>query len=725
MADTSSDVTYDYCCNACEEDNVNKEALFYCQQCSKGFCDKCIDNHKKLFKKHQPFGRKELNKWPVAKAAIDLLLNCQQHPDHRIELFCEDHKKLCCVLCLLHDHKQCNKIVQTAEKAKKMNKSDVQRLADTIVVEQHKLKNEIDTANECLQKLQEAYDRARTEIQIFRKKISDLLDQLERNTVQTLDTLLCKLREAIKTDIEKCSKLTEDFTSIQKTIKHVDCGRPNVQIFISNSKSTEMVLNVHTLLSKLSANRTVNINFRCNPDMEQFLSGLSDLGNVEGLNRGSEVCLSGEIVKCKEIMLYSVKLASDQKTCSITGICELPNGELIVVDNTNQNVKLLDMQFNVVANTVLQHSPSDMCSISPNEVAIASESGRTIQFLTVNNRHIVLGRTLQFKHDCHGIAHYKGSVFVTSGTTLCQYTLDGQLVKNIYEDTLYLNTEMDQASQPKKASSEPHPAAVAPIVPVPRPQEPEPTLLGATGYTPTSPSKGSTDGYQPKTPKSQPKTSTSAENATTAPSTPARFNVGEKVHTFAAGEKARVTNSLQNLKMLQNESCGWNEMMEKVVGQVGTVEEVDEDGDVVVAFDGDNTWTLNPEALTPCSDSDAESSLKQVYKCAVSPDGSRLYVTSHDHSKLFTLSTDGTVLSSLEDPTLRGPTGVHVSETRQLFVCGWGSHNVVQVDGKGGVVTLASKEDGLDRPESVYYSASSGSLIVGQSSDNILVFNSK
>ncbi|KAH3845943.1 hypothetical protein DPMN_088238 [Dreissena polymorpha] len=105
MADNSFDVINDYCCNACEEDNVNKEALFYCQQCSKGFCDKCIDNHKKLFKKHQPIGRKELNKWPVAKAAKDFLLNCEQHPDHRIELFCEDHKKLCCVLCHLHDHK--------------------------------------------------------------------------------------------------------------------------------------------------------------------------------------------------------------------------------------------------------------------------------------------------------------------------------------------------------------------------------------------------------------------------------------------------------------------------------------------------------------------------------------------------------------------------------------------------------------------------------------------
>ena len=109
-----------------------------------------------------------------------------------------------------------------------------------------------------------------------------------------------------------------------------------------------------------------------------------------------------------------------------------------------------------------------------------------------------------------------------------------------------------------------------------------------------------------------------------------------------------------------------------------------------------------------------------VYMCAVSPDGSRLYVTNYTYDKLLTLSMDGTVLSSLDDPALRGPTGIHVSETGLLLICGWQS-NVVQVDDDGGVVTLASKEDGLTCPESVYYSASTGRLIVGNGNENILV----
>ncbi|KAH3846414.1 hypothetical protein DPMN_088715 [Dreissena polymorpha] len=118
-------------------------------------------------------------------------------------------------------------------------------------------------------------------------------------------------------------------------------------------------------------------------------------------------------------------------------------------------------------------------------------------------------------------------------------------------------------------------------------------------------------------------------------------------------------------------------------------------------------------------------SLFLVYKCAVSTDGSRLYVTNRSNHKLLTLSVDGTVLSSLEDPALLNPIGVHVSEAGQLLVCGEGSNNLVQVDSERGMVTLASEENGLHYPYSVYYSERTSRLIVAQNSKNILVIKTK
>ncbi|KAH3694990.1 hypothetical protein DPMN_082437 [Dreissena polymorpha] len=86
---------------------------------------------------------------------------------------------------------------------------------------------------------------------------------------------------------------------------------------------------------------------------------------------------------------------------------------------------------------------------------------------------------------------------------------------------------------------------------------------------------------------------------------------------------------------------------------------------------------------------------------------------------------DGAVLSSLEDPAICSPRGVHVSETGQLLVCEDGAHSVVQVDGERGVVTLISVEDRLNFPENVYHSARTDRLIVVQANDSIMITNSK
>ena len=115
-----------------------------------------------------------------------------------------------------------------------------------------------------------------------------------------------------------------------------------------------------------------------------------------------------------------------------------------------------------------------------------------------------------------------------------------------------------------------------------------------------------------------------------------------------------------------------------------------------------------------------------VDKCAVSPTGDRLYITSYyPQNKLLTLARDGTLLATYTDPALERPCGLHVTPAGQvLLVCGYWSHTVLQVgwEGESKLATLATKEDGVWYPESVCYSSTTSSIIVGQRGDNILVF---
>ncbi|KAH3894723.1 hypothetical protein DPMN_018880 [Dreissena polymorpha] len=87
-------------------------------------------------------------------------------------------------------------------------------------------------------------------------------------------------------------------------------------------------------------------------------------------------------------------------------------------------------------------------------------------------------------------------------------------------------------------------------------------------------------------------------------------------------------------------------------------------------------------------------------------DRDRLYIIS-SYGLLLTLARDGTLLATYTDPALRGPDG-------QVLVCGYLSDTVLQL------ATLATKEDGVWNPQSVCYSSTTSSIIVGQYGDNIL-----
>ena len=114
-----------------------------------------------------------------------------------------------------------------------------------------------------------------------------------------------------------------------------------------------------------------------------------------------------------------------------------------------------------------------------------------------------------------------------------------------------------------------------------------------------------------------------------------------------------------------------------------------------------------------------------VWRCAVSRTGDRLYITNSSQSKLITLTMDGSVLATFEDPDLISPTVVHVTPAGQVLVCGEGSSTILQVDSMGTrkLATLATDRDGLKTPYSVCYNSNTASIIVGMwRNDMILVY---
>ncbi|KAH3820520.1 hypothetical protein DPMN_122264 [Dreissena polymorpha] len=64
-------------------------------------------------------------------------------------------------------------------------------------------------------------------------------------------------------------------------------------------------------------------------------------------------------------------MTDDSFPCSITSICEIAPGKLVIADMDNKKIKLLDRTYKVVSQLGLNGSPTSLCGVDPNQVAVA------------------------------------------------------------------------------------------------------------------------------------------------------------------------------------------------------------------------------------------------------------------------------------------------------------------------------------------------------------------
>ncbi|XP_052232858.1 uncharacterized protein LOC127845767 [Dreissena polymorpha] len=189
-----------------------------------------------------------------------------------------------------------------------------------------------------------------------------------------------------------------------------------------------------------------SITFHFNSEIMQYLSQLSGLGKIEHYAQSLiAVGNADRIIRIDGKSENNVSFQGDS-ICTILDICVLPSGQVLVVDQNNKKVKLLNQQYLLLSHCSVSGKPQYMCQITPSEVGVTV--GSEVQFIKVNNNQLVKDRKLKFQHGCYGIASHQGDLFVTSGTELYNYSLDGKLVSKLHENKSVTGRERSCAVSP-------------------------------------------------------------------------------------------------------------------------------------------------------------------------------------------------------------------------------------------------------------------------------------
>ena len=76
------------------DEHKEMNAIYYCQNCKIYMCNKCLENHSKLFKNH--------NTNLINEGYKEIFTGYCREKNHLeiVEFFCKNHNKLCCSSCI-------------------------------------------------------------------------------------------------------------------------------------------------------------------------------------------------------------------------------------------------------------------------------------------------------------------------------------------------------------------------------------------------------------------------------------------------------------------------------------------------------------------------------------------------------------------------------------------------------------------------------------------------
>ncbi|KAH3750190.1 hypothetical protein DPMN_184709 [Dreissena polymorpha] len=339
--------------------------------------------------------------------------------------------------------RQCAKVALISESVKGPlpDLQQISRKIQTVLEDLEELQNYWDTN---MQSLQVSFNKQLHEIRDTRQKINAILDKIEQNTIKELEDKMTSLRASVKTNVDNCSKLQNKLKRLSDTMHEiVDKGKAELS-FIASKKCLEKNKQSEAYLIENLVQVESSLTFQVDSDFQQYLSKLSGLGRIVVCTQA--VPLPGapnKVLAVQGKSEYNVNIPSDsEKRCYIRAICVLLNDQILVADHDNKRVKLLDHQYQVVGHCDLNDCPTDMCLITPSEVAVSVYENKTyeVQFVSMNDGRLVKGRKLQFIHPCFGIANNQQDLYITSGTALNKYSMTGDLLHKLYEDTSGIST---------------------------------------------------------------------------------------------------------------------------------------------------------------------------------------------------------------------------------------------------------------------------------------------
>lgn len=278
-------------CGPCKTGGENGvQAENWCMECADALCKKCTQVHKnfKALITHQIFSLNttELSFSKESKKVMNNLDCCEKHEKRNIEVICETHQALCCCLCIIQEHKQCENfstITQAAEayseEQKKKIVEDIKHFSakiDLLLQDEKQNITELETkmetySDEIRKMIEEMVNQLRNREEKYLNKLAEASKEGKRKLQDSVGSLehrkmyLAHWLEILTTDTEDQTKegIIIKCLKTKEAMKEITCLpliRTNFKVAVEIPSGIDKINSLGTLFNVETTENNVNLN---------------------------------------------------------------------------------------------------------------------------------------------------------------------------------------------------------------------------------------------------------------------------------------------------------------------------------------------------------------------------------------------------------------------------------------------------------------------------------
>ena len=131
----------------------------------------------------------------------------------------------------------------------------------------------------------------------------------------------------------------------------------------------------------------------------------------------TDTCIQhGNIVwldkRIRSISKVNIRIPDDSEEPSIWGCCYMPGGQAVLCDGNNNQIKLLDSSYKLIANLKLPAWPRDISVLNDTEVIITLPDKKQLLIVSVTSQLRII-KTIQLDKTCGGVDVFGGEIYIT------------------------------------------------------------------------------------------------------------------------------------------------------------------------------------------------------------------------------------------------------------------------------------------------------------------------